>query len=164
VQEQGGRRCTGKGSRHDNVRAMPGYCVGRPLLVEFSPVTDFREARCRSYDEATCNRGGHCNFLHLMPVSRKLMRRLFDLQKKTHKKKKKKRRSGSRERAEKSLGSPDRKDLISQWNDEADDAAGGGGGGGGGGSPQRKRSRSRSRSPKRDRSPARERSRSPRKD
>ena len=34
-------------------------------------VTDFREARCRSYDEATCNRGGHCNFLHLMPVSRR---------------------------------------------------------------------------------------------
>ena len=54
-------------------------------------MTDFREARCRSYDEATCNRGGHCNFLHLMPVSRKLMRRLYDHQKKRWGRRKKKR-------------------------------------------------------------------------
>ncbi len=31
---------------------------GRPIVCEFSPVTDFREARCRQYDEATCGRGG----------------------------------------------------------------------------------------------------------
>eukprot|EP01052_Picozoa_sp_SAG31_P046249 SAG31_NODE_8765_length_1391_cov_1.824303_1_plen_182_part_00 len=54
------------------LQALAGrFYAGRPLMVEFSPVTDFREARCRSYDEATCNRGGHCNFLHLMPVSRR---------------------------------------------------------------------------------------------
>jgi len=27
--------------------------------VEFSPVTDFREATCRQYEENTCTRGGY---------------------------------------------------------------------------------------------------------
>ena len=30
------------------------FYAGRPLVCEFSPVTDFREARCRQYDEAVC--------------------------------------------------------------------------------------------------------------
>ena len=33
--------------------------AGRPIKVEFSPVTDFREARCRAFHEARCNRGGY---------------------------------------------------------------------------------------------------------
>ena len=41
-----------------------------PLQVEFSPVTDFREATCRQYEENTCTRGGYCNFMHLRPISR----------------------------------------------------------------------------------------------
>ena len=110
--------------------AMSGrFYGGRPLMVEYSPVTDFREARCRSYDEATCNRGGHCNFLHLMPVSRKLMRRLRDLQKKTFGKDKDRDREdrdrergaadrGPNWRREASPGSDDRRDLIASWNKE----------------------------------------------
>ena len=43
---------------------------GRPILVEFSPVTDFREATCRQYEENTCTRGGYCNFMHLRPISK----------------------------------------------------------------------------------------------
>ncbi|OQR98556.1 splicing factor U2AF 35 kDa subunit [Achlya hypogyna] len=49
---------------------------GRPLICEFSPVTDFREARCRQFDEGTCNRGGYCNFMHIKMVSNAMMREL----------------------------------------------------------------------------------------
>lgn len=52
------------------------YYDGRQLQVEFSPVTDFREARCRDYDEDACARGGYCNFLHVKPVPMALIRSL----------------------------------------------------------------------------------------
>lgn len=42
---------------------------GRPIIVDFSPVTDFREATCRQYEENVCNRGGYCNFMHLKKIS-----------------------------------------------------------------------------------------------
>ena len=35
------------------------FYEGRPIQVEFSPVTDFREATCRQYEENTCTRGGY---------------------------------------------------------------------------------------------------------
>ncbi|KAG5553411.1 hypothetical protein RHGRI_011329 [Rhododendron griersonianum] len=50
---------------------------GRPIIVDYSPVTDFREATCRQYDEDVCNRGGYCNFMHLKKISRELRRQLF---------------------------------------------------------------------------------------
>ncbi|XP_021278851.1 splicing factor U2af small subunit B-like [Herrania umbratica] len=53
------------------------YYSGRPIIVDFSPVTDFREATCRQYEENTCNRGGYCNFMHLKTISRELRRQLF---------------------------------------------------------------------------------------
>ncbi|OMO90235.1 hypothetical protein COLO4_19287 [Corchorus olitorius] len=53
------------------------FYSGRPIIVDFSPVTDFREATCRQYEENTCNRGGLCNFMHLKTISRELRRRLF---------------------------------------------------------------------------------------
>lgn len=60
------------------VRALQGrFYDGRPIIVEFSPVTDFREATCRQYEENTCNRGGYCNFMHLKPISKELRKRLF---------------------------------------------------------------------------------------
>ncbi|KAK6144266.1 hypothetical protein DH2020_021086 [Rehmannia glutinosa] len=46
------------------------YYAGRPIIVDFSPVTDFREATCRQYEEDACNRGGYCNFMHLKRISR----------------------------------------------------------------------------------------------
>eukprot|EP00657_Telonema_sp_P-1_P011554 TRINITY_DN6791_c0_g1_i1.p1 TRINITY_DN6791_c0_g1~~TRINITY_DN6791_c0_g1_i1.p1 ORF type:complete len:230 (-),score=89.35 TRINITY_DN6791_c0_g1_i1:51-740(-) len=52
------------------------FYAGRPIMAEFSPVTDFHEARCRQYDEAVCNRGGHCNFMHIKPLSRALRKKL----------------------------------------------------------------------------------------
>lgn len=41
------------------------YYGGRPMHLEYSPVTDFREARCRQFDEGTCQRGPYCNFMHV---------------------------------------------------------------------------------------------------
>ena len=31
------------------------YYAGRIILAEFSPVTDFREAKCRQYNEGSCD-------------------------------------------------------------------------------------------------------------
>eukprot|EP00249_Psilotum_nudum_P023769 c28979_g1_i1 orf=251-1156(+) len=60
------------------LRALTGrFYAGRPIIIDFSPVTDFREATCRQYEENTCNRGGYCNFMHLKKISRELRRKLF---------------------------------------------------------------------------------------
>lgn len=60
------------------LKAMAGrYYAGRLVAPEYSPVTDFSEARCRQFDEGSCQRGGYCNFMHLKRVPRhlrKLMR------------------------------------------------------------------------------------------
>ena len=74
------------------------YYNGRPIVVEFSPVTDFREATCRQYEENTCNRGGFCNFMHLKPISRDLRRRLFGRYKPRSRSPKRHRGSRSRSR------------------------------------------------------------------
>ncbi|GAX26158.1 splicing factor U2AF 35 kDa subunit [Fistulifera solaris] len=61
----------------DALAVMNGrYYDGRQMQVEFSPVTDFREARCRDYDDDVCARGGFCNFLHSKPVPMCLIRSL----------------------------------------------------------------------------------------
>jgi hypothetical protein len=61
-------------------RALQGmqgrYYAGKPIVVEFSPVTDFREATCRQYEENNCSRGGYCNFMHVRPVSRDLRKQV----------------------------------------------------------------------------------------
>ncbi|KAH7553429.1 hypothetical protein JRO89_XS12G0010800 [Xanthoceras sorbifolium] len=49
------------------------FYAGRPIIVDFSPVTDFREATCRQYEENVCNRGGYCNFMHLKKISRSVL-------------------------------------------------------------------------------------------
>ena len=49
---------------------------GEAIYPELSPVTDFRESRCRQYDLTSCNKGGFCNFMHLKQVSEPMLRRL----------------------------------------------------------------------------------------
>ncbi|KNA10874.1 hypothetical protein SOVF_140350 [Spinacia oleracea] len=62
----------------DALRNLSGrFYAGRPIIVDFSPVTDFREATCRQYEENSCNRGGYCNFMHLKRINRELRRQLF---------------------------------------------------------------------------------------
>lgn len=78
------------------LQALQGrFYAGRPILAEFSPVTDFREATCRQYEENTCNRGGYCNFMHLKPISRDLRKHLFGRYKRSGRRRS---RSRSRER------------------------------------------------------------------
>lgn len=60
------------------------FYAGRQIVAEFSPVTDFREARCRQYDIGMCDRGGFCNFMHIRPVPRELSRMLFQEQSKKY--------------------------------------------------------------------------------
>jgi len=52
------------------------FYAGRPIMAEFSPVTDFHEARCRQFDENVCGRGGQCNFMHIKKLSPSLCRRI----------------------------------------------------------------------------------------
>jgi splicing factor U2AF subunit len=78
------------------LQAMFGrYYAGRVLEVEYSPVTDFREARCRQFDETKCERGGYCNFMHIKQPSRWLLR---DIEKQNRKRARRE-RSGSRSRS-----------------------------------------------------------------
>ncbi|KVH99924.1 splicing factor U2af small subunit B-like [Cynara cardunculus var. scolymus] len=119
------------------------FYAGRPIIVDFSPVTDFREATCRQYEENVCNRGGYCNFMHLKKISKELRRQLFG----------RRRRSRSRSR------SPQRNRNY----DERPQGGGRGSGRRGGGYSDHRSHDSRGRRP-RSRSPGRRgagRSRSP---
>ncbi|MES1904644.1 MAG: Splicing factor U2AF 26 kDa subunit, partial [Paramarteilia canceri] len=48
---------------------------GKPIQAALSPVTDFREACCRQFDQGECTRGGFCNFMHLKPISESIINR-----------------------------------------------------------------------------------------
>jgi len=50
---------------------------GKPIFAELSPVTNFRDARCKDYDKNECTRGGYCNFLHIRRIGRELQRMLY---------------------------------------------------------------------------------------
>lgn len=66
------------------LKALQGrFYSGRPIIVDFSPVTDFREATCRQYEEDNCNRGGYCNFMHVKMIGKDLRRRLYGRYRKT---------------------------------------------------------------------------------
>ncbi|KAH6791788.1 Zinc finger C-x8-C-x5-C-x3-H type family protein [Perilla frutescens var. hirtella] len=75
------------------------FYAGRPIIVDFSPVTDFREATCRQYEEDACNRGGYCNFMHLKRISRELRRQLFGRQGKGSRRSRSRSRSPYRHRS-----------------------------------------------------------------
>ena len=68
-------------SEDQALAAMSGlngrYYAGKVIVAEYSPVTDFREAKCRQYNEGACDRGGYCNFMHPKHVSRDLKSQLF---------------------------------------------------------------------------------------
>merc|ERR1712066_1136156 len=61
-------------------RALKGlsnrFYGGRLIQAEFTPVTDFREARCRAFHETRCSRGGLCNFMHIKHIPKAVKRRL----------------------------------------------------------------------------------------
>jgi len=114
---------------------------GRPIIAEFSPVTDFREATCRQYEENICSRGGLCNFMHLKPISRDLRKILFGRYKssKRSRSRSRDRKSGkgrsrdrSRDRGDrkreevrdrKRETSAERRAKIAEWNKSKDEPA-----------------------------------------
>lgn len=56
---------------------------GRPVHCELSPVDNFQEANCRAYETDTCNRGDHCNFMHVRKPRQELKSNLFRAQDKS---------------------------------------------------------------------------------
>lgn len=50
---------------------------GKVVAGEYSPVTEFEQARCRQYDGKKCMRGGLCNFLHFKDVRNDLFEDLM---------------------------------------------------------------------------------------
>jgi len=67
---------------HENAaeRALKGltgrYYFNKLISAEYSPVTDFREARCRTFHETRCSRGGACRFLHIKHIPTAWKRRV----------------------------------------------------------------------------------------
>lgn len=140
----------------DALNVMNGrFYDGRKMEVEFSPVTDFREARCRDFDEDTCSRGGFCNFMHIKPVPAPLFRNLeegceeerrretdlrAEKERRDRERRRRKRRHRDRDRGrDRERGRRDRK--RGRRRGESSEMADGGGGGR---SSSRSRSRSRS--------------------
>ena len=108
------------------LKALNGkYYNDKQVQCEYSPVTNFKECRCRQYEEGSCGRGGFCNFLHLKYVSKKFQKSLIDQMYAEHPEYEK-RRSNERKRkrhrrsdSESSLDSFDsfkRRKIIEQWN------------------------------------------------
>jgi len=126
------------------------YYNGKPLVAELSPVTDFREARCRQYDVGECQRGGYCNFMHLTEPSRDMNKDLINWQRKMWRKRRREARAQARaERRKKDdeerKNNPEKKEDVKREGDS-----------------KRRRSRSSSREHKRrrdDRRDERERER-----
>jgi len=52
------------------------YYFGKLISAEYSPVADFREARCRAHHETRCSRVGACRFLHIKHVPKAVKRRV----------------------------------------------------------------------------------------
>ncbi|XP_009760036.1 splicing factor U2af small subunit B-like [Nicotiana sylvestris] len=128
------------------------FYAGRPIIVDFSPVTDFREATCRQYEENVCNRGGYCNFMHLKRISRELRHQLFGRYRRRHSRSRSRSRSPYRHRSydERSRRSHSRKyddrDHYYESRSRRNRST----------SPDRRRGRSRSPGGRRDRSPVRD--------
>jgi len=68
--------------RHENCagKALVGltgrYYFGKLISAEYSPVADFREARCRAHHETRCTRVGACRFLHIKHIPKAIKRRV----------------------------------------------------------------------------------------
>lgn len=101
----------------------------RLIACEFSPVTDFREARCRAFHETRCSRGGFCNFMHIKHVPKTVKRRVVKQMYEEHPgyqpegakpkaEEEKKDRSRSPKVKAIRMSAEDRKGMIAQWNKE----------------------------------------------
>lgn len=114
------------------MRGLPGRFYGTKLLQpEFSPVTDFREARCRAFHETRCVRGGLCNFMHSKHIPRAVKRRVIREMYEEHPEfagKQPRNRSRSprskvgQEGKQKRQTSEERRAMIAEWNNREQQA------------------------------------------
>merc|ERR1712100_101930 len=59
------------------LRGLTGrFYNGNMICAEFTPVADFREARCRTFHEKRCNLVGMCGFMHMKHIPRAVKRRV----------------------------------------------------------------------------------------
>lgn len=109
-----------------NAGLVNRFYGGRFIQCEFTPVSDFREARCRAFHETRCARGGLCNFMHVKHIpkamKRRVVREMYEEHPEWHGKAedeesraKKRKKDDARS---KRLPSEERKALIAQWNAE----------------------------------------------
>lgn len=69
---------TDEDSARAALAAMQGrWYAGRPVLAEYSPVTDLSDGKCRKFEEETCERGDFCHFMHARRLPDDLYRRLY---------------------------------------------------------------------------------------
>lgn len=103
------------------------FYAGRLVNAEYSPVTDFREGRCRQFEEDNCKRGGYCNFMHLKSTprwARKILSKARDQSFGTVNGRKKRSRETDRGQRRGYRRFPirgtseERRKCISQWNRE----------------------------------------------
>merc|ERR1719221_1145469 len=100
---------------------------GKLIQAEYTPVTDFREARCRAFHETRCARGGLCNFMHIKHIPRAVKRRLvremyheypeynprYNADRERSPRRKEKRDDGVKRQT-----SEERRAMIAQWNQD----------------------------------------------
>ena len=97
---------------------------------EYCPIVKIKDARCRKFEEGTCQRGAFCNFLHLKEVNRSLFKSLKDEMYENHPEYKKnrinnfnkrKQRNHEHSSSDSSLDRYDnytRKKIIKRWNED----------------------------------------------
>jgi len=96
------------------------------IQAEFSPVSDFREARCRAFHETRCTRGGFCNFMHIKHVPKAVKRRVVHKMYQDHPEYQPGGKKPSEDvedltrdtKRKKRMSSEERKATIAQWNKE----------------------------------------------
>ena len=108
------------------LKALNGkYYNDKQVQCEYSPVTNFKECRCRQYEEGSCGRGGYCNFLHLKYVSKNFRKSLFQQmyaehpeygRRRSSERKKRKHRHSESESSLDSFDSGKRRKIIASWN------------------------------------------------
>lgn len=59
--------------KHTNGR----FFNSKKIEAEYSPVTDFLNAKCKQYIDGSCKRGGYCNYMHIKPLSMSFKKDLF---------------------------------------------------------------------------------------
>lgn len=97
------------------------YYMNKLVMPEYSQVINFEEGKCRQFETSTCKRGAACNFMHLKPVSRDLLRALYKQMHKDNPKykerrsnDKKKRREDEDRRRERKRRRRDRSESVSE--------------------------------------------------